>query len=288
VTVADKKAADTGVITFGGHGLDSESESIYREKIRQAKGGVNALKGASPLGEVERPAMPDFDAVQRMPRASSQNQPNPQSGGVQPRPAGSPVLTSETREQLAQLGNAMSQPQVEEEIKKEVQDNKEELFDAFDFMAQGEAERILNNKKRRKEIEERCEPMKLEDLILKDEVAQTVPIVPGKFEATFRTLNPEESLFIKQLLAKETAPSESYALEKFSLCQLACAIVSLNGADFPDHRKPDGTPDEELFKVKLKKLMKKSGYVIADLGLNYIWFDIRVRKLLSPDKLGNG
>jgi len=101
-------------------------------------------------------------------------------------------------------------------------------------------------------------------------------------------MNPEESLFVKQFLAKDSAVSDAFSAEKFSMCQLACCLVALNGLSFPDHRKPDGTPDEELFKLKLKKLMKKSGYIIADLAINYYWFDIRVRRLLAPERLGNG
>lgn len=93
---------------------------------------------------------------------------------------------------------------------------------------------------------------------------------------------------MKQFLAKEQSPNDAYSVEKFSLCQLACSLVSLNGQSFPDHRKPDGTPDEDLFKIKLKKLMKKSGYIIADMAINYYWFDIRVRRLIAPEKLGNG
>lgn len=282
-------------ITFGRKELDPEQEAAYREKIANArKGGIAALKGSTPIGHIERPAMPDLTT-----RKGSDSAPSGlQDGGVAPRPPGSPVLSASTQAQLEQMQAAQAAQAVagpkpvslnEDEIKKAAEAAaKDDLFDMFDFGSQGEAEKILNNKKRRKEIEDRCEPMNFEDLILKDEVRQTAPILPGKFEPRFRTLNPEESLFMKQFLAKEQSPNEGYSAEKFALCQLACSLVSLNGVDFPDHRKPDGTPDEELFKVKLKRLMKKSAYIIADMGLNYYWFDIRVRKLLAPDKLGNG
>lgn len=283
--MSDSKGSD--VITFGKKEMNPEEAASYREKIKSAKSGVNALKGSSPVGG-ERPQMPDFGQLQAM-KGDQTLTGLTSEGGVQPRPPGSPVISPQTAAQLEQMKAAQeTQSKTEETIKKEVEDSKEELFEAFDFVARNEAERVLNNKKRRKEIESRCEDMSLDDLIMKDEVTQNVPIIPRKFEVVFRTMSPEESLFVKQFLSKEQAPNESYALEKFSLCQLACSIVSINGTDFPDHRKPDGTPDEELFRIKLKKLMKKSGYVIADLGLNFIWFDIRVRKLLSPDSLGNG
>lgn len=277
------------VITFGKKELNPEEAASYKAKIAKARSGVDSLKSVDPVGG-ERPNMPDFSQIQGM-KGQQQGGLAP-DGSVQPRPAGSPVLSPQTAEQLAQMNQAMKNQQeakpTEEQMKKDIDEDKNDLFEAFDFMGRNEAERVLNNKKRRLDIESRCEPMKLEDLIMADEVKQIVPIIPGKYTVTFRSTSPEENLFIKQFLAKEEAPSESYALEKFSLCQLACALVAINGVEFPDHRKPDGAPDVELFKKKLTQLMKKSGYVIADLGLNYIWFDIRVRKLLSPDKLGNG
>lgn len=285
--MTDAREQEIKEITFGRKELDPEEEKAYREKIATArKGGISALKGSTPLGHIERPSIPDLTVKQKDGPTGLTSE-----GGVAPRPQGSPVLSPQTQAQLEQMQQVQKQEKVidEEEVKKGAEAAaKEDLFDMFDFSGTNEAERILNNKKRRKEIEERCEPMNFEDLILKDEVRQTVPIIAGKFEPRFRSLTPEESLFLKQFLAKDQNQSEAYSVEKFSLCQLTCALVSLNGQDFPDHRKPDGTPDEDLFKVKLKKLNKKSGYIIADLAINYYWFDIRVRRLIAPEKLGNG
>jgi hypothetical protein len=289
--MTDAREQEVKEITFGRKELDPEQEAAYRERIAAAKkGGIGALKGSTPLGHIERPAMPDLTSK----RSSEGPTGLTSEGGVAPRPQGSPVLSPQTAAQLEQMQQAQkaqnSQPALDEaEVKKAAEAAaKEDLFDMFDFGGAGEAERILNNKKRRKEIEDRCEPMNFDDLILKDEVRQTVPIKPGQFEPRFRTLSPEESLFIKQYLAKDVNTSDAYSAEKFSLCQLTCSLVALNGADFPDHRKPDGTPDEDLFKIKMKKLMKKSGYIIADLAINYYWFDIRVRRLIAPERLGNG
>jgi hypothetical protein len=286
--MADVREQEIKEISFGRKELDPEEEAAYREKIAAArKGGIGALKGSTPIGHVERPPIPDLTSRRSKDAPSGLTA----EGGVAPRPPGSPAISSSTVAQLEEIQKVQAKEAVinEEEVKKGAAEAaKEDLFDMFDFAGNNEAERILNNKKRRKEVEDRCEPMNFEDLIMKDEVRQTVPIIPGKFEPRFRTLNPEESLFLKQFLAKDPSPNEAYSVEKFSLCQLTCALVSLNGQDFPDHRKPDGTPDEELFKIKLKRLMKKSGYIIADLAINYYWFDIRVRKLIAPDRLGNG
>jgi hypothetical protein len=286
----DVREEEIKTITFGRKELDPSDEAEYKARIEAAKKkGINSLKGSTPLGHVERPQMPDLSGGRTGIDGPTGLTPE---GGVQPRPPGSPVLSASTKAQLEALGKATTQEQSkldEEAIKKEAESKKEDLLDMFDFGAQTEAERVLNNKQRRKDIESRCTPMSFEDLLMKDEVQQTVPIISGKFEPRFRTLSPEESLFIKQFMSKEEekSPTDSYAMEKFALCQLACALVSINGEDFPDHRNNQGEPKEDLFRTKLKRLSKKSGYIVGDLGLNYLWFDIRVRKLINPDAVGN-
>jgi hypothetical protein len=276
-----------GVIQFGRKELDPEEEKAYREKIQAARQGVNQLKGNTPLGHV-----PKLSGVPVLSKEQAQQASGLQAdGSVAPRPPGSPVLSQQTREQLEAMQKAQeSTPLDEGEVKKEAEKlQDDDVFDVFDFAGRNEAERVLNNKKRRKEIESRCEPMKLEDLIYKDEVTQVVPVVPEKFEPRFRSFTPEESLFIKQFLSRDTAKdNDQYLLEKYSLCQLAVSLVDINGKALPDHRNKDGEIEDAAFKAKLKTILKKSAYVVADLMVNYAWFDIRVRKLLNPDDLKNG
>lgn len=285
----DKREAEVKEVVFGKRELDPEQEAEYLEKIKAAKkGGINALKGKTPLGHVERPAIPDLS-----------HQGNPAAlptglvdGGVQPRPPGSPLLSSSTAAQLEQAMKAQVEEKPaavpEPEIKKE--ELTEELLDVFNFDSVNTAERILNNKKRREEIEKRCSEMKFEDLLVYDEVRQTVPIrADGKFTVVYRSLKPDESLFLKEYVSKMKASSEAYALEKFSLCQLTCSVVKINDVELPSHLDKNGEPDEKLFELKLRKLIKKSGYIVADLAVNYAWFDIRIRKLLTDEgALGNG
>ena len=282
-------AENDGVVTFGNKELSPEEEAAYKTRIAdaRARGGVNNLKGSDPVGRVEKPAIP-LHQKGTPPAASAFNE----TGGVQPRPAGSPLLSPETAQQLQEVAElnaraaheAPGEPKAEETKKAE-----EDLFEMFDFGGRNEAERILNNKKRRKDIEARCLPMALEDLIIKDEVQQLVPIIPSKFEVLYRSMTPEENLFIKRYVAKnDQGQSDQYVIEKFGTCQIACSVLAINGKPLPDHRDLNGNIDENLFEAKLKLLLKKSGYVVADLGINYSWFDIRVRKLLNPDALGNG
>ena len=93
---------------------------------------------------------------------------------------------------------------------------------------------------------------------------------------------------MKRLLSDEKVDSNEYILEKYGIYQLTLALVSINGVDLPSHLDADGQPKDDLFNKKLKIILKKSGYVIADLGVNFFWFDLRVRRLLNPDDLKNG
>lgn len=277
-----------GPITFGKKELDPAEAEAYRRRIEDARrGGVGALKTPEPVGVLPRPQVP-----LRQGEAPAQPSGLTAEGGVQPRPPGSPLLSQETAQQLQQMADAQAKEQAKVEEKKEAEETKqsnEDIFEMFDFQQRSEAERVLNNKKRRKDIEDRCAPMNIDDLVLRDEVQQLVPIVPGKFEVLFRSITPDENLFIKRFVTKaDSGQNEQYILEKFGICQLVCSVVAINGRPLPEHRDVAGDIVEKNFEAKLKMMLKKSGYVIGDLGINYTWFDIRVRKLLNPDILGNG
>lgn len=274
-------------IVFGEEKLTPDQEADYRKKIENARNrGVNALKGNDPVGG-EKTTMPDFKKLQASRDMKHASSGFSDDGGVQPRPAGSPVLSPQTEQQLKEMAEAQKN-----ELKPPPEEKKEEesLFDILnlDDVRASEAEKMLNNKKRREDIESRCEPMKFEDLLYKNEVQQKVPIIAGKFEPTFRSITPEESLFVKRYIAKEQTISDQYLLEKYNLCLLTCSLVSINDSALPDHRTQTGEPDEKLFETKLKVILKKSGYIVSDMGINYIWFDLRVRKLITADGLKNG
>ena len=284
---------DRGVMEIGKREIDPAEEKAYREMIASARKGGSAetLKGRERVGVVPKPKMPQAAELYTKQQASALTP----EGGVQPRPPGSPVLRDETRQQLEGFAEAAkaaaeeAKVKVEEEKKKEVE--VEDLLSAFDFGGMSEADRILNNKKRREEIEKRCAPMDINDLLYKNEVRQVVPIIPEKFEVTYRTATPEESLFIKDQIGAEqnsTKHNEAWLQEKLTLCQLTLGLVAINGEPLPPHVDQNGDPDEKKFAQKLKIVTKKSGYVVADLSVNYAWFDLRVRKLFTPDALKNG
>lgn len=284
-----------GAINLGNKEISPEEQSEYMARIRAAKAAspLGSLKGKEVIGGVARPSMP---LLQR--RAAEGAATAPQEGVV-PRGPGAPVLRPETAQQLeAAVKAGQEQTKVEEE-KKEVDAKKAEeearlarLFEEFDFGDnRGQVDKILDNKKRRQEIESRCKEMDFEDLLMKDEVEQRVPIIPGKFEPKFRSLTPIETTYLAQRMSKETVQTDRYLGEKYNLLLLCCSLVDINGTPFPDHRKitREGFElDDKLFEEKLRVIMRKSAYIIADLGVNYMWFDIRVRKLLNPDAAKNG
>lgn len=283
------------VIELGRKEIDPEQEAAYRNRVRSAKGvgRTDSLKGSEPVGSVPRPTgLPIFQETRKAGYADPLDEMGQRAGvqqGVQPRERGASVLRPETARQLEEATKA-AQNAPPEEVKEETKKEEEEVepFDSFDFNSRSEAEKVLDNKKRRKVIESRCKPMNFSDLLEKDEVRQVVPIIPGSFEPEFRSMTPGESLFVKQYMAKEENRTDLYLAEKYGLCQLACGLVGLNGHNYTTHLKSDGDVDKEVFEKKLRQLMKKSGYIVADLGLNYHWFDIRVRKLIVVDEVGNG
>lgn len=280
---------DLKVVEFGRKEVDPDAEASYLAKIAEAKkkGGVNGLKGTTPVGHVDKlSGLPPLQKRGNMDHPAS----GLRDGGVTPRPAGSPVLSTETQQQLEELQKAQGE-QIAQDAAKEEEKKAEDpdVFDVFDFYGRSEAERVLNNKKRRKDIESRCAPMSFEDLLMKDEVRQIVPILPGKFEVEFRSLRPSESLFIKQYMAKEESKTDTYLGEKYSLCQLSMAVVAISGKVLgAPHLDDNDQVNEKVFETRLKSILRKSGYIVADLAINYSWFDVRVRKLLNPDDLGNG
>lgn len=277
------------VLTIGRQELAPDDAATYSRKIAEARSGgkVNSLKGSTPLGHVERPTN-----IPLLARSSGQGaSPISEDGGVQPRPPGSPAIRPETQQQLQEFNEAQKKEaeKVEVELKKDVEEKKEEFFDMFETLGnQNESDRILNNKQRRKEIEAQLIPMKLEDLILRDEVHQDVHIVKDKFWVRFRSMTPQESLFIKAKMADEKVSSDQYLLEKFTIFQLVCGVVSINGQDFPSHLNSEGEPTPDAFMRKYKMIMRKPITVLADLSQNYVWFDLRVRRLLNPGDLKNG
>jgi hypothetical protein len=171
-------------------------------------------------------------------------------------------------------------PETETSTKlKEAMDKEEDLYkelrDVLDDPAQWN---LLNNPKRKKEIEARLEPMDITDVIIHGEIRQMVPVVPGKLEPEYRSVSAEEDLSVKQMMFGE-AGSDRYLMDKYTIMQLTLGLVALNGEELPSHLDDKKKFNEDKFLKKFDKVVRFPLQLIADLGVQYLWFDERVRAL---------
>lgn len=161
-------------------------------------------------------------------------------------------------------------------------------FNYDNIMAQ---QKSLMSPERQKIIESRLEELDLADMIVRREIVQHIPVVAGKLSYTLRTFNQHEHLFCLQYVY-ENPGSVTYAEEFLNTCKLVCALVAVNGALLPDHRKGAGTPNEEVdmdsFKKKMFHVASFPVQIIADLSVQAIWFNQRVNELLGVENLKNG
>ena len=149
----------------------------------------------------------------------------------------------------------------------------------------------LNNPEQRKLIEDRLEELSLDELIMKDRCTQKVPIIPDKFEVVFQSMTGEDDLALKRLLMKESdnvEVTERYLLDKFALMALAAGVQKINKNPLPSHLNEKGEFDEDKFWVKFAWVLKRPIHMLASLGCNHTWFEIRVRRLFVAEKIKNG
>jgi hypothetical protein len=192
------------------------------------------------------------------------------------------------------LGNAPNDgPQIKPQLSEKEAVEIANKMDDFDFNTLREMmmKDILNNDAQRKIIEARCEPLDISDMLVSGFVTQRVPIIPGKFEPTFASGRGDEDLAIKRLImleSKSIEVAEKYLLDKYSLMGTTIGLQAINGMPYPSHLDQFGKFNEELFWVKFDKVSKLPFHMLSSLGVNYYWFDIRVRKLFVAEAMGNG
>jgi len=183
------------------------------------------------------------------------------------------------------------QPMTEEDREK-VKKSLEKM-DEFDFNTFREMmiKDILNNDEQRQVVEARCLPMDVTDLIMKGRVTQVVPIIPGKFEPEFQSLSAEEDLALKRLImleGKSLNVSERYLLDKYSLMGVAAGLFAVNKKVLPSHLDKDGHFNDDLFLQKFNLVIKYPFHMLSSLGINFFWFDVRVRMLFKAEMVKNG
>lgn len=165
-------------------------------------------------------------------------------------------------------------------------------IDDFDFNTFREMtmKDILNNEEQKKLIESRLEPMDLGSYVMEGSVRQRVPI-NSKLTYEFRSMDAATDLALKRLIVKEAKGmdvNDRYILDKYSIMSMTCAIYKINDIPLPDYLDKDGHFNDELFWEKFNKVTRMGFHILASIGINAFWFDIRVRKLIQAESLGNG
>jgi hypothetical protein len=192
------------------------------------------------------------------------------------------------------LGNSPSDgPETKPALSKEEAVAIAKNMDDFDFNTFREMmmKDIINNEGQRKIIEARCSPIVIDDIVTMGFVKQRVPIVPGKFEPEFQSMRGDEDLAIKRLIMVENKGlevTERYLLDKFALMGVTIGLYAVNGNVLPTHLDSTGKFNEELFWQKYDQVSRFPFHMLGSIGVNYYWFDIRVRTLFKADALGNG
>jgi hypothetical protein len=151
----------------------------------------------------------------------------------------------------------------------------------------------LNNPDRKKRIGKRLKPLDIAEIILYGEVRQDVPVLTREDNNkelifTYRSVSAGEDLEIKRMMFGEEG-GDRYLMDKYTIMQLTLALVAINGEELPGHLDDKNKFDESKFLNKFEKVVAFPVQFIADLGVQYLWFDERVRDLFvgSTDALKN-
>lgn len=152
-------------------------------------------------------------------------------------------------------------------------------------------EQALRNDQRRKKIEDRLQPLDIEDLVVYGSVSQSITLIPGKYSMTLRSLKHHELLFCLDYVQKQSG-SDAYLQNLYDTALYTCALVEISGKVMPGHIEKEGSLDEYVDKKKfadrLGELLALSSMVVVDVGVQYGWFVERVAKLFSGEAIKNG
>lgn len=191
----------------------------------------------------------------------------------------------------ARLGQTSGEKPLTEEDRQRMK-NVAQNMDDFDWHTLREMmmKDLLNNEEQKKIIEERLEAMDLSDYVSNGFVEQKVAI-NSKLEYTFRSVDGTTDLALKRLVVKEAkgfALDDRYILDKYAIMGMACALTAINRMPLPDYLDEKGDFSDDKFWMKFNKVSKLGLHILASVGINSFWFDMRVRKLLVAESLGNG
>jgi len=190
-----------------------------------------------------------------------------------------------------------STPKFESTVAKDTRKELDEVEKDFgplvgvDYAGISDLRSTLMSQRRRDEIEKRLKPIDIGDMVMKREIAQNIPIIPGQLEVTLRTFSQRENLWVLRYIY-DFPGSALYLQELLNTCRLVCGLVAVNGAYLPDHRKDAGQSTETIIKEDFeKKFFHVTSFpvqLVADLSVQSIWFQDRIDKLFTVENLKNG
>jgi hypothetical protein len=143
------------------------------------------------------------------------------------------------------------------------------------------------NVARKKLIESRLAPLRIEDMYLHGECRQSVEIIPGRLSVVFRTPSGAETLYIRRKLGEARTEINMYVNTYHSVLELCSYIHSLNGEAFPTMVEK-GVVSEDAFKKRQDRLSALPQLVLEDIWVNQRWFLARVRAAATADNLKGG
>jgi hypothetical protein len=196
----------------------------------------------------------------------------------------------------ARVGNSLGDNSIKaptDEQRAEVLKRALDQMDAFEFnqWRQLTMRQLLHSEDQRETIEKRLTPLDLTELITTNRVRQRIPIIPGKYEVTLQSFDGLTELALKRLAMAESRSvdvGEQYTLDKHSFMTLAAGLHRINDKVYPEIVDDKGNFNDALFFEKFNQVMKLPIHMLASIGINQMWFEMRVRKLYSATVVGNG
>lgn len=166
-------------------------------------------------------------------------------------------------------------------------------MDAFEFnqWRQLTMREMLHSEGQRTIIESRLAPLDIGELLMNGVIRQRIPIIPGKYEITLQNYDGQVEMAIKRMVMSESRSvdaSEQYLLDKHSFMTLAVGLYKVCDRVFPDILDAQGVFNDDLFLKKFNLVMKLPIHMLASIGVNQMWFEMRVRKLYTASAVGNG
>ena len=150
----------------------------------------------------------------------------------------------------------------------------------------------IQTEEQKKIIEKRLEDdgltMSISQMYEQGEFRQKVPIIPGEFEAEYRTITPEEDVKIKEMMGEEDENvSIRYLQDKYAVVSLVCALRSVNGRVLPEHFTAKGW-DKKGYQEKAKIIFRMPMPAVWSLMVHNTWFYERTQKVFKMEELKNG